>query len=194
MYDYFKGILTEKNGPYVVLEVSGIGYKLYISTSAYAKLPSVGHQVLLYSAWIVRETSHALYGFVSKEERDLFELLLTVSGIGPKSALGIVGHFEPLTLQDMVKKGNVAALAQAPGIGKKTAEKLIIDLKNKLKISTASQPSAPSCVQDALSALLRLGYSHTHAEQAIQKALEESPGDGSDLSMLLTTALKYQKR
>lgn len=193
MYDYFSGKLTEKNGHYAVVEAGGIGYKLYIPSSVYAKLPSAGQQTLLYASWVVREMSQTLYGFVSKEERDLFELLLTVSGIGPKSALGLVGHFDPLSLQDMVRKGNAAALAKAPGIGKKTAEKLIVDLKTKLKISILPQTSSSSYTQDALNALLRLGYSHMSAENAIQKALDELSGEEEDISSLITAALKYQR-
>ena len=193
MYDYFNGKLTEKNGQYAVVEAGGIGYKLYIPSSVYAKLPPPGQQALLYASWVVRELSQTLYGFVSKEERDLFELLLTVSGIGPKSALGLVGYFDPLALQETVRKGNASALAQAPGIGKKTAEKLILDLKSKLKITILPPSSTPSYKQDALNALLRLGYSHMGAEHAIQKALEDVSGEEEDLSSLITAALKYQR-
>ncbi|MFC2049354.1 Holliday junction branch migration protein RuvA, partial [Chlamydiota bacterium] len=170
MYDYFNGKLAEKNGHYAVVEVGGIGYKLHIPISLFAKLPQIGEHVLIYASWVVRETSQALYGFVSKEERELFELLLTVSGIGPKTALGLIGHFEPSAFQDAVRGGNVAALAKSPGIGKKTAEKLIVDLKSKLKMSTFSSIAYPSKTQDALNALLRLGYSQMSAEHAVQKA------------------------
>ena len=193
MYDYFNGKLTEKNGHYAVVEAGGIGYKLYIPASVYAKLPPPGGPALLYASWVVREVSQTLYGFIAKDERDLFELLLTVSGIGPKSALGLVGHFDPLALQEIVRKGNAAALAKAPGIGKKTAEKLIVDLKSKLKISILPQTSSHSCTQDALNALLRLGYTHMNAENALQKALEELSGEEEDLSSLITAALKYQR-
>ena len=192
MYDYFTGKLAEKNGHYVVIEVIGIGYKLQTPSSLYSKLPQIGNQVLLYASWVVREMSQTLYGFVSKEERDLFELLLSFSGIGPKTALGLVGHFEPAALQETVRNGNVTALAQAPGIGKKTAEKLIVDLKNKLKITVLSTAVFSSQSQDALNALIRLGYSQMSAEHAVQKALQELSGE-EDLSSLITAALKYQR-
>jgi holliday junction DNA helicase RuvA len=192
VYDYFSGKLAEKNGHYAVIEVNGIGYKLHTPISLFAKLPAVGHLLTLYTSWVVRENGQTLYGFIAKEERDLFELLLTVSGIGPKTALGLVGHFEPITLQETVRKGNVVALAKAPGIGKKTAEKLILELKNKLNILSLPSCSYSSKTYDALQALLRLGYSQTNAEQALQKALQELPSE-TDLSALITSALKFPR-
>ncbi len=190
MYDYFRGTLVEKNDHYAVVDIGGIGYKLIIPSSLCDKLPHVGQNAHLFTSWIVREMSQTLYGFFSKEERDLFELLLTVSGIGPKTALGLIGHFEPSALEDVVRKGNAAALAKAPGIGKKTAEKLLLELKNRLKISSISSFTSHS--HDALNALMRLGYSQNSAEQAVKKALKEGSSE-EDLATLITAALKYPR-
>jgi holliday junction DNA helicase RuvA len=192
MYEYFNGKLAEKNGQFAVIDIGGIGYKLLIPSSLCHQLPQIGNQVFLYTSWVVREQSQTLYGFALKEERELFELLLTVSGIGPKTALGLVGHFDPLCFQETIRKGSVATLAKAPGIGKKTAEKLIVDLKNRLNLSIVSSAQFSSKSQDALNALLRLGYSQSSAELAVQKASEEL-SEEHDLPTLITAALKYQR-
>ena len=192
MYDYFNGKLVEKTTQIAVIDVQGIGYKLLIPSSLLHKLPPLGHAVLLYASWVVREMSQTLYGFGEKEERDLFEQLLGVAGVGPKTALNIVGHFELSALEDAVRKGSAAALAQVPGIGKKTAEKLLLDLKSRLKVTSLPKKAISSKVQDSLNALIRLGYSQTSAELAIQKALEELPEE-SDLPSLITAALKYSR-
>jgi holliday junction DNA helicase RuvA len=192
MYDYFIGKLIEKTTLYTVIETNNIGYKFLTPTSAVGKLPDLGKTVKLYGAWIVREMSQALYGFVIREERDLFEQLLTISGIGPKTALNLVGHFEIPMLEEIVRKGNVSALAKVPGIGKKSAEKLILDLKNKLKLTAFSGHSSFHLLtEDALNALLRLGCTQTVAENAIKRALDELPQP--DLPSLITLALKFSR-
>jgi holliday junction DNA helicase RuvA len=194
MYAYFNGKLVEKTPLFAIVEVHGIGYKCHIPITLVSKLPPVGEQVLLYVSWVVREMSQALYGFATQEQRDLFELLLTLSGIGPKTALALVGHFELEDLEESVRTGNSQSLTQVPGIGKKTAERLIVDLKGKLKFSPFPKSAVTSSkVQDALNALLHLGCSQAHAEQAIKKAMEELTEE-CDLPTLITAALKYQRR
>ena len=193
MYEYFNGQLVRKEGHFVVLDVHGIGYKLHVPTNLLGQLPMEGVQVFLYVSWVVREVSQTLYGFATQEIRDLFELLITLPGIGPKIALALISHFEPADLADVVRTGNCLALAQVPGIGKKTAEKLIIELKNRLKLTFFPKISHSSKTQDALNALLRLGYSQANAEHAIQKALENLKEE-TDLPTLITTALKFQNR
>lgn len=193
MYEYFSGKLVHKEAHLVVLDVQGIGYKLHVPTNLLGQLPMEGTHIFLYVSWVVREMSQTLYGFATQEIRDLFELLITLSGVGPKIALALISHFEPTDLADVVRKGNSLALAQVPGIGKKTAEKLIVELKNRLKLTFFPKISHSSKTQDALNALLRLGYSQTNAEQAIQKALETLKEE-TDLPTLITTALKFQNR
>jgi Holliday junction DNA helicase RuvA len=192
MYDFFRGTLIEKNQHYAVLEIGGIGYKLYIPQLHFNRFPPIGETVFLYASWVVREMSQTLYGFFDKQERALFEQLLQISGIGPKTSLALIGHYSPCDLEKIVRNEDTHSLAQVPGIGKKTAEKLLVDLRNRLKLMPVAKAIHPSHAQDALSALQRLGCSQTQAEQAIQKALQELSSD-TDLSTLITTALKYQK-
>lgn len=191
MYDYFHGKLAEKSAQEAVVDVQGIGYKLYIPINLFGKLPEIGERAFFYVSWVVRELSQTLYGFTTKEERDLFELLMTFSGIGPKLALAIVGHFSPGDLEEAVRMGNFRALSQVPGVGKKTAERLMVDLKGKLKIFPQSQMAHSSKIQDALNALLNLGFPALHAQLAVKKALEELTEE-CELSALIAAALKQQ--
>ena len=192
MYDFFKGLLVEKNSVYIVIDIGGIGYKLNIPASHFSKLPAEGKVLLLYASWVVREMSQTLYGFLEKCERDLFEQLLTISGIGPKTSLALISHYSQEELEKIVRHEDISALAQVPGIGKKTAEKLLIDLRSRLKLSSFPKTTYSSRTQDALSALLRLGCTQSHAEQAIHRALQEL-SEEADLPTLITTALKFQK-
>lgn len=191
MYAYFQGKLAKKTPLELIIDVQGIGYRFYIPTNLFGKLPHVGEIVLLHASCVVRETSQTLYAFAHAEERDLFELLLTFSGIGPKTALSIVGHFELSDLEQVVLTGNSRRLTQVPGIGKKTAERLIIDLKGKLKVSSfPDSTTSSSKIQDALNALLHLGCSQTHAEQAVKRALDELTEE-CDLATLISASLKW---
>lgn len=192
MYEYFHGNLAEKTPQAAIVDVRGVGYKLWIPIHLFGKLPHIGERVLLYASWVVREMSQTLYGFETKEERDLFELLLTLSGIGPKTALGIVGYFSVADLEEAVRMENSKTLSKVPGIGKKTAERLIVDLKGRLKVTASCKSPSFSRIEDALNALLNLGYTQTQAEFAVKKAAEELT-DESDLSLLITAALKYQR-
>ncbi len=192
MYEYFRGQLIDKAPPFAIVEVHGIGYKLALPSNAFNKLPHPGVEVFLYTSWVVRETGQALYGFLAKEERDLFEILITLSGIGPKTALAILGHFELPLFAEAVHTGNVKAISQVPGIGKKTAERLLIDLKGKLNISSLPQSVHCSKIQDALNALLHLGCAPGNAEHAVKRALQELTEE-CDLPTLITVALKYRK-
>lgn len=189
MYEYFKGRLAEKTPTHTVVDVQGIGYRIATPSRIMGILPQPGEEVKLYVAWVVRELSQALFGFLTKEERDLFELLITLSGVGPKTALAMLNHFSPEQLDLAVQEENIQALGKVPGIGKKTAERLLVDLKGRLKIGSFSQKVIPSKIQDALHALLNLGYARAQAEKGIQIALKELPEE-SDLSLLIASAIK----
>lgn len=193
MYEYFRGKLIEKNQLYAVIEIQGIGYKVFTPLSHYARLPDEGEGVFLYTSWVVREASQTLYGFLSKKERDLFELLITLSGIGPKTGLSLVGHLEMNDFETAIITGNVSLLSKVPGIGKKTAERLIVDLKGKFVGVEPSGLKQASHRHDALNALMNLGYSQTTAEKAINQALKEVPLE-SDLPVLISAALKTQRK
>ena len=183
MYEYIAGKLVEQTADSAIVDVQGIGYKILIPSNA--TLPQIGEKVHLFVAWVVREQSQTLFGFPEKEERELFELLITLSGVGPKTALNVLSHIEDLAA--VVEEKNAAALAKVPGIGKKTAERLLVDLKGRFKFSGKKSNHK---LQDALNALLNLGYTPSAAQNAVTKAAEEVK-DPTDLSSLITAALKF---
>lgn len=190
MYEYLRGQLVELNSSHAVVDVCGVGYRVGVPMSYLSKGLSLGQEVILHTSWVVRENGWALYGFVTKEERELFDLLIGISGVGPKTAISIIGHLGPSALHDAIHRGDLFTLAKVPGIGKKTAERLIIELRGKIDDLVVAPTSGSSrTVQDALHALLNLGYSHASAKAALDKAMQEVPPE-SDLSLLLATALK----
>lgn len=199
MYDYIRGMLISSSPTCAVIETSGIGYKIFIPTSTFGKLAQIGQNVQLYVSFVIREQSQTLYGFFSAEERELFEILLAVSGIGPKTAIALIGHLPSTLLSAAIQGQDITTLSKVPGVGKKTAERLIVELKDKLKIGvhpaaelvTATPFSEKSqTITDALNALTHLGYNQAIAKQAIQKTLKEHSTD-IDLATLITSTLKH---
>lgn len=195
MYEFIKGKLIDLSPMKITLESHGVGYKILIPLNSLSKLPALGSELLLYVSLIVKEDSHTLYGFVEQMERDLFELLITISGIGPKTALALVGHLEISNFQSAILTANVKQLSKVPGIGSKTAERLIIEMKDKLKnlekrtsSSLEAKPEDRS-FSDALNALINLGYNHFQAQKAIKKTLEENKEE-KDIGKIITLALR----
>lgn len=198
MFEFIKGTLVDKDPLKAIVEAGGIGYRLTIPLSTYTKLPAHKSTVELFLSHIVREDSEALYGFATKDERDLFELLLTISGIGPKTALGIIGHIEIGMFQRAVAASDTRLLGKVPGIGKKTAERLVIEMRDKfakgLKGKGGERGGAAIAVgsdpllSDGLSALVNLGYAPAEAHKALIAAMEEKPSE-KDLGRLITAAL-----
>jgi holliday junction DNA helicase RuvA len=194
MFAYIKGILTQATACYATLEASGIGYKLLVPVNL--QLPQLGSEILLHTAFIVREQSQALYGFLSSQERDLFETLLGVTGIGPKLALSLIGHLSLSDLQQALNQANIVLLSKVPGIGKKIAERLVVELRDKLphlfpvSISIPLTDPQAQKINDAMSALINLGYHQNSAQKAIKKVLQES-SEEIELAILLTQALKH---
>jgi Holliday junction DNA helicase RuvA len=192
MFEYIKGKVIDVTNNTATVDVNGIGYRLMIPLNISAPLAIMKEQALFFVSFVVREDSHTLYGFLKKEARDLFELLLTLSGIGPKTALAIVGHLEINNLQAAIAKGDVFILSKVPGIGKKTAQKLIIELKDKFKFATLSNTSLNmqnNVTTDALNALINLGYGMHEAKVAIDKVLEKDEKD-QDVSALIASAIR----
>ncbi|MBB64289.1 MAG: Holliday junction branch migration protein RuvA [Waddliaceae bacterium] len=198
MYDYIRGKVTRSTPLYTVLDVSGVGYRIAIPTNAFPKI-DIGEELTLHVSFIVREQSHSLFGFLNAEERDLFEVLLGVSGIGPKTALGVIGGLDAETLRLAVSDGNVATISKVPGIGKKTAERLILEIKDKLPkmfphlaenfaIQISNKKQSP-IVRDAHSALTNLGYKDSAVEKALSRIMDKDATD-HDLASLITQALK----
>jgi Holliday junction DNA helicase RuvA len=195
MFEYIRGKLVAASPLHAIVDVNGVGYKLLIPASHFAKLPLIGAEVTLYTAYIIRELSHTLCGFLSLREREFFELLNTVSGIGPKTALGLIGNLPAEQLQSAIQSANITTLCKVPGVGKKTAERLVVDLRDKLSsffhAKTDLLPGLPALpvTGDAMSALVNLGYNQAVAQKAVEKALKET-GEEPNLALLITTALR----
>lgn len=198
MYAFIKGELISSTASHAVIETGGVGYLIYIPASVFAKLPQAGTQVLLHTSYVVRELSQTLYGFISVQERDLFETLMDVSGIGPKIALSVIGHLNMHDLHVAVSNADIPMICKVPGIGKKTAERLIIELRDKLPKMDVLSPSELAIqmndpqglkIRDAMGALINLGYNHMTAQKAIKKTLRDFP-DEIDLPTLITHSLK----
>jgi holliday junction DNA helicase RuvA len=192
VYTYLKGILKQATPLFAILDVQGVGYLLSIPLSTYAKLPAMGASLLLFVSFVVREDAHRLFGFLREEERDLFETFIALSGIGPKTALALIGHIELCDLQAAIAQGNSTYLCKIPGIGKKTAERLIVEMKDKMGKIFGGKEILPQQkgVSDAISALIHLGYNAAHAQKAVQASLKNSPTE-VELSQLITSALRH---
>jgi Holliday junction DNA helicase RuvA len=195
MIEYIKGIIAYSSPSHAVIETHGIGYKLAIPLNNFSKLPQIGKETFLYVSTVIREDAHKSYGFCSREERDFFEKLIDVSGIGPKTALALIGHMDLTDLQLAISQSNITILSKVPGIGKKTAERLVVELKDKAaKIADITVPatSEPSVFSDALSALVNLGYHPLQAQKAIKEILKDQKSD-IDLATVITHALRAFK-
>lgn len=198
MFAYIKGTIAHASTGSVVVDAGGIGYKIYIPVSAYSRLPGTGSEVLLHTVFIVREVAQTLYGFLNIHERDFFEALLNVTGVGPKLALALIGHMPLYDLQRAISQGDIPTLCRIPGIGKKGAERLIIEMRDKVQLTHDPGDLAVAIpgnarmqvVNDAMSALINLGYNQQSAQNAIKKTLKDFP-ENADLATLITDALKY---
>lgn len=197
MYDHIRGILSDVSPAKAVIDVHGIGYLLFIPINIYATISSQkGKEVTLFTTFVVREDSHRLFGFLQKQDRDVFEKLSEISGIGPKTALGIIGHLSLEELDLAIYEQDVITLSKVPGIGKKTAERLIIEMKDKLsslKLLSEEKGSptleSSALIKDAVSALMNLGYPQAVAHQTVKKILKTTD-TSIHLSDLLSLSLK----
>lgn len=193
MYESIKGILKEKEPLKAVVETAGIAYRLTIPLSTYTHLPLLENPISLFLSQVVREDAHTLYAFLHKEERDLFETLINISGIGPKTAIAIVGHMEISALHRAISSSDIRLLSKIPGIGKKTAERLVIEMRDKLKGkgkgASFAFNSDGSLIADAVNALLNLGYNPLDAQKAVQAVLNEKKEE-TDLGKVITAALQ----
>lgn len=176
-----RGILAAKEGGHCVVEVGGVGYLVHVSTHTAATLPEPGAPAFLHTHQVVREDAHMLFGFGELEERRLFELLITVSGIGPKVALAALSGMKPGALARAIRDENIAGLVAIPGVGRKTAERLVVELRDKLEIlGVAAGPAGPPRAalprderfEDAVAALVQLGYSASQAQEAVRRVAE----------------------
>jgi Holliday junction DNA helicase RuvA len=200
MFAYIKGILAFSNHSHAIIDVQGVGYQLLIPCRLVGQLPQIGESVQFHTSFVVREFSQTLYGFLSIQERDIFEILMNVTGIGPKMALSLIGHLSMSELHLAVMKHDLTTLCRVPGVGKKTAERLVVELKDKLALietldvadhsrMMAQDPKSKS-IQDAMLALINLGYNQSTAQKAIKQGIKELPEE-IDIAQLITVALKH---
>ncbi|HEX2548395.1 MAG TPA: Holliday junction branch migration protein RuvA, partial [Gammaproteobacteria bacterium] len=180
MIGQIRGIILEKQPPQLLIDVQGVGYEIDAPMSTFYRLPDIGHEIILHTHFVVREDAHHLYGFFDREERALFRTLLKVNGVGPRLGLTILSSVPPEEFIRSVLHHDIDSLVRLPGIGKKTAERLIIEMKDKLSDwHTTSQESniRPSSsheprhaiVQDSIAALISLGFKRDEATRAVNK-------------------------
>jgi holliday junction DNA helicase RuvA len=180
MIAFLRGHLHEKHPNRLIVDVHGVGYEVFVPLSTFYRMPDAGHEVSLRVHTHVREDAIALFGFASELELQVFERLIAISGIGPKVALAVLSGIDALELAQAVQQGDVVRLTAIPGVGKKTAERIGLELKDRLPLALAAgaQPAGAAAVAaadlrgDLLSALLNLGYHRTLAEKAVDKALK----------------------
>lgn len=192
------GIIREKQPPHLLIDVHGVGYEVEAPMTTFYKLPEVGQSATLHTHFVVREDGHYLFGFIQKSDRTLFRELIKINGVGPKLALTLMSGMEADALAHCVQIGDITTLTRLPGVGKKTAERLVIELKDKLSKLTGSGESATgsaatfitysanSVVSDAESALIALGYKPIEASRAINAVKK----DGASSEDLIRLALK----
>jgi Holliday junction DNA helicase RuvA len=198
MISFLHGKLVEALPTQVTIAVNGVGYEVLIPLSSYAKLPPPGQEVKLLTHLVVREDAHTLYGFVTPEERELFRLLInSVSGIGPKTALNILSGMNPVAFRGAVANGDVKALSQISGVGKKTAERIVVELRDKIGVAGAWEAAsaaralspADQKVNDAVLALMALGFKQGEAHDAV-RAAQTALGPQATVEELVRAALK----
>jgi Holliday junction DNA helicase RuvA len=202
MIEYIKGVLKDKTLHHIVVETAGLGYGLDISLTTYEMLPETGEPCELYTYQYIREESYKLYGFGTREERDIFEVLIATSGIGPKISLAILSHMPIGEFTNAIITKDISKLVEIPSIGKKTAERLCLELKDRLKSLAMKAgkedkgvkdahipPSHP--LEDAITALIALGVKPANAGIAIHKAALVL-GDNASVEDLIKEGLKYR--
>lgn len=189
MIDYVRGTLAEKKSDLAIIEAHGVGYEINIPLSTYEQLPGEKADVRLYTHHYVREDAQKLYGFFSKSDRELFRQLIAINSIGPKTAMSILSKISADELMRCVSLGDAARLTKIPGIGAKTADRLVIELRGKLNITArAGAPkkgaamgrpagAAPSVRDEAFQALISLGYSDKQVAHAVERVVETLEGN-----------------
>jgi holliday junction DNA helicase RuvA len=184
MITYVSGRLVQKKPTEAVVDVHGLGYHVLIPTSTYSTLPPEGEPVMLFTYHYVREDAALLYGFATKPERQLFQVMLSVAGVGPKLALAALSAMRPSELRDHVLSGDVRLLTGIPGVGRKTAERMVVELKDRLVAVDLDDAAAPlsggtdqraAARADALAALEQLGLSRAAGEKSLRSVLRNHP-------------------
>ena len=180
MIAHLRGRLIAKHPNQAVVEAAGVGYDVNISIPTFSGLPDIGREVALYVHTHVREDALALYGFLRAEEKQLFERLLQVSGIGPKLAITVLSGMPAEQMVGAIRSGDVTRLTRIPGIGKKTAERMVLELRDRLDALAGAVPATPTASpveEDVLSALVNLGYGRPQAERALVAATRNAKAE-----------------
>jgi len=206
MIGRLEGVLREKQPTRVLVDVGGVGYEIQVPLSTFAALPDAGKVVALRIHTHVREDAFQLFGFASSVERRVFELLLTASRVGPKLALTVLSGIEPVGLVDAIREGDVGTLTSVPGIGRRMAERIVVELRERaaelpresgapapVRTPEAASDPAEEQLEQILSALSHLGVARPQAERAARRALEELPED-EPIESLIRTALRSMSR
>ena len=199
MYEFLSGKIVRKEPTRLILEVGGIGFELTIPLSTFHSLKGPGEEARVLTHFVVREDAHLLCGFATEEERSLFRLLISVSGIGPKMAFAILSGIGLVEFRKAVAQGSLEALTGISGIGRKTAERLIVELREKILLLEPKREAAVSSlgpggerlVEDSLQALVSLGYRRNDARRAVQKVLALKSGGSYSVEELIRASLKY---
>ena len=199
MFAHIEGIVAEKTADSIVLDAGGVGFELNVSASTLSAAPAVGERMKLYCCLSVREDAMELFGFTSQEEKAMFLRLTSISGIGPRTALGVLAAMPLPDLTLAILTGDAATLCRAPGIGKKTAQRITLELKDKLSaedlpagtqaVSLPGSSGADSAVGEAILALQSLGYTQSEAARAVSAAHQDA-GDGAGADDLVRLALR----
>ena len=189
MIAYLRGRILEKHPHRLVVDVDGVGYEVFVPLSTFYGLGEPGHEIALRIRTHVREDALLLYGFATALEQELFERLIGVSGIGPKVALAVLSGIEPFELVRAIERGDVARLTAIPGVGKKTSDRIVLELKDRLPrtqmpaVVSDSATGSTALREDLLSALVNLGYHRPLAEKAVDAALKSAPGGGFEQTL-----------
>ena len=195
MISRLTGILAAKRAPQILIDCHGVGYEADVSMTTFYKLPEVGQQISIWTHLLVKEDSHSLIGFDNEQERKLFRQLIRITGVGPKMALTILSGIDELQFALCIANNDIAMLTRLPGVGKKTAERLVIEMRDKIDLTASDLPTQQaaagghSIVNEAIEALQALGYKPTDAEKMISRAQQQ--GESADsASQLIKQALQ----
>jgi len=199
VFSYLSGTLAEKSPTWATIDVHGIGFQVMVPLSTSHRLPRLGEKVRLLVHHLVREDAELLFGFASEEERSLFRLLIGVSGVGPKLAITALSGLGSHELKRAIVEGSIPTLTSTPGIGRRTAERLVVELREKIvlagyaeeKKETTKLEQRDEFVEDSLQALISLGYSKQSAKTAIQKVLTSRSAGRMDPETLIRESLKH---
>jgi len=195
MIAHLRGRILEKTPTHVIVEAGGVGYDVTISIATFSGLAGEGSEISLNIHTHVREDTLALYGFLLREEKRLFERLISVSGIGPKLAITVLSGMAPDALVTALRGNDLTALTRIPGVGKKTAERMVLELRDKLEGLAAAPAAAPASrmEEDVVSAMVNLGYQRSAAEHAVKRAAEKA-GDGASFEQVFRQTISMLQK